>query len=150
MKNYKVSISRMAHAVKMFFLGGVLAMTCSCEDFLTISPTDKIILEDFWKSKEDVNNMLFESYRLMASSDFLNRLIVWGEMRSDNVVEGNYETRENIIYHLTMNEEWEIDCEVSSSNNIWYLFVNHEKKVSVSINCGMDSIFDDIVITKFS
>lgn len=66
------------------------------------------------------------------------------------VVEGNYETRENIIYHLTMNEEWEIDCEVSSSNNIWYLFVNHEKKASVSINCGMDSIFDDIVITKFN
>ena len=66
------------------------------------------------------------------------------------VVEGNYETRENIIYHLTMNEEWEIDCEVSSSNNIWYLFVNREKKASVSIDCGMDSIFDDIVITKFN
>ena len=66
------------------------------------------------------------------------------------IVEGDYETRENIIYHLTMNEEWEIDCEVSSSNNIWYLFVNHEKKASVSINCGMDSLFDDIVITKFN
>ena len=66
------------------------------------------------------------------------------------VVEGNYETRENIIYHLTMNEEWEIDCEVSSSNNIWYLFVNREKKASVSINCGVDSLFDDIVITKFN
>ena len=49
-----------------------------------------------------------------------------------------------------MNEEWEIDCEVSSSNNIWYLFVNREKKVSVSIDCGMDKIFDDIVITKFN
>ena len=71
-------------------------------------------------------------------------------LEKEYVVEGNYETRENIIYHLTMNEEWEIDCEVSSSNNIWYLFVNHEKKVSVSINCGMDSLFDDIVITKFN
>lgn len=71
-------------------------------------------------------------------------------VEKEYVVEGSYETRENIIYHLTMNEEWEIDCEVSSSNNIWYLFVNHEKKASVSINCGMDSIFDDIIITKFN
>lgn len=125
MKNYKVSISRMAHAVKMFFLGGVLAMTCSCEDFLTISPTDKIILEDFWKSKEDVNNMLFESYRLMASSDFLNRLIVWGEMRSDNVVEGNYGGNNEIKYIMEANllpnnsyASWDVFYKIINNCNI--------------------------------
>ena len=66
------------------------------------------------------------------------------------VVEGNYETRENIIYNLTMNKDWELDAEISSSNNIWYLFVNDKMKARVSINCGIDSIFDDIVITKFN
>lgn len=79
---------------------------------------------------------------------YINSLPPTDSYEKEYVVEGNYETRENIIYSLTMNEEWEIDCEVSSSNNIWYLFVNHEKKVSVSINCGDDKFFDDIVITK--
>lgn len=66
------------------------------------------------------------------------------------VVEGNYETRENIIYYLTMDKEWDIECEMSSSNNIWYLFVNKNFNVSVSINCGTDSFYNDIVLTKFN
>lgn len=64
-------------------------MTCSCNDFLTIFPTDKIVLEDFWKSKEDVENVVAESYRLMTQWDFTSRLLVWGELRGDNVIEGN-------------------------------------------------------------
>ena len=66
------------------------------------------------------------------------------------VVEGNYETRENIIYHLTMNKDWDLSCDLSSSDNIWYLFVNEKLKASVSINCGTDSFYDDIVLTKFN
>lgn len=66
------------------------------------------------------------------------------------VVEGNYEIRENIIYYLTMDREWDIECEISSSNNIWYLFVNKNVNVSVSINCGTDSFYNDIVLTKFN
>ena len=64
-------------------------MTCSCNDFLTIFPTDKIVLEDFWKTKEDVENVVAESYRLMTQWDFTSRLLVWGELRGDNVIEGN-------------------------------------------------------------
>lgn len=66
------------------------------------------------------------------------------------VVEGNYETRENIIYHLTMNKDWDLSCDLSSSDNIWYLFVNENLKASVSINCGTNSFYDDIVLTKFN
>lgn len=64
-------------------------MICSCNDFLTIFPTDKIVLEDFWKTKEDVENVVAESYRLMTQWDFTSRLLVWGELRGDNVIEGN-------------------------------------------------------------
>lgn len=79
----------MVQITKSLLLGCVVAATCSCDDFLTISPTDKIVLEDFWKTKEDVENVVLESYRLMAHKDFTYRLLVWGEMRSDNVKEGN-------------------------------------------------------------
>lgn len=91
MKSFKNNISRFSHAIKTIALGAVLAMTCSCEDFLTIYPTDKVVLENYWKTKTDVENMVANSYRLMIQSDFTDRLIVWGELRGDNVVEGTYD-----------------------------------------------------------
>ena len=98
MKNYKILTSRMTRAVRILLLGGMVAMTCSCDDFLTIAPTNKIVKEDFWKTKGDVESVLAESYRLMTTSDFLNRLIVWGELRSDNVIEGNFGGNNEIKY----------------------------------------------------
>lgn len=89
MNNDKRIITRIARAAKALFLVAVVSMTCACNDFLTISPTDKIVLEDFWKSKQDVESVVAESYRLMTQKDFTYRLLVWGEMRSDNVIEGN-------------------------------------------------------------
>lgn len=125
MKNYKILNSRVARVVKMCVLGCVVAMTCSCEDFLTIYPTDKIILEDFWKSKEDVNNVVAESYRLMTTSDYLNRLIVWGELRSDNVIEGNYGGNNNIKYIMEANllpnnpyATWDVFYKIINNCNI--------------------------------
>ena len=98
MKNYKILTSRMTRAVRILLLGGMMAVTCSCDDFLTIAPTNKIVKEDFWKTKGDVESVLAESYRLMTTSDFLNRLIVWGELRSDNVIEGNFGGNNEIKY----------------------------------------------------
>ena len=89
MNNNKRIITSVSRIARAFFLGCVVAMTCSCEDFLTIYPTDKIVREDFWKSKGDVENVVAEAYRLMSQPDFTYRLIVWGEMRGDNVIEGN-------------------------------------------------------------
>lgn len=125
MKNYKILNSRLARVAKICILGCVVAMTCSCEDFLTIYPTDKIILEDFWKSKEDVNNVVAESYRLMTTSDYLNRLIVWGELRSDNVIEGNYGGNNNIKYIMEANllpnnpyATWDVFYKIINNCNI--------------------------------
>ena len=79
MNNDKRIITRIARATKALFLVSMVAMTCACNDFLTITPTDKIVLEDFWKSKEDVQSVVAESYRLMTQKDFTYRLLVWGE-----------------------------------------------------------------------
>ena len=59
----------------------------SCNDFLTIYPTDKTIGEDFWKSKEDVKNMVTGAYGQMISEGCQEKAIVWGAFRSDELVQ---------------------------------------------------------------
>lgn len=86
----KMNISRFCQTIKTLALVAVVAMTSSCEDFLTILPTDKVVLENYWKTKTDVENMVANSYRKMLERSFTDRLIVWGELRADNVIEGSY------------------------------------------------------------
>lgn len=63
---------------------GLLALS-SCTDFLTITPSDKTVLEDYWKSKDDVDQMATGAYKELTAGDLIERLIVWGEYRSDEV-----------------------------------------------------------------
>lgn len=58
----------------------------SCTDFLTIYPTDRIVGEDFWKSKADVDQMVDGCYLSMLSGDVQSRAIIWGAYRSDELV----------------------------------------------------------------
>lgn len=56
----------------------------SCEDFLTITPTDRIVEEDFWQDKNDLHSAVMACYKRMVSNDMLEKYIYWGEERSDN------------------------------------------------------------------
>ena len=69
-------------------LCSVVALT-SCNDFLGTVPLNEIVLENFWETEEEVNSVVMSCYSRMAQGDFLTRLILWGELRSDNVVAGN-------------------------------------------------------------
>ena len=59
----------------------------SCNDFLTIYPTDKTIGEDFWKTKEDVKNMVTGAYGNLTSEACQEKAIIWGAYRSDELVQ---------------------------------------------------------------
>ena len=58
----------------------------SCLDTI-ILPEDKTVDEDFWKTKDDVSSMVNAAYAGMTDEDVLTRLIVWGEFRSDELVQ---------------------------------------------------------------
>ena len=75
------------HIVKTAFVmaAGILSLT-SCEDFLTIYPTDKTVEEDFWKKKADVEQMVTGAYAAVLSGDIQERAIMWGAFRSDELV----------------------------------------------------------------
>lgn len=69
-------------------LCAVSALT-SCSDFLNTVPLNEIVEDNFWENEEEVNSVVMSCYSRMAQGDFLTRLILWGELRSDNVVAGN-------------------------------------------------------------
>ena len=60
-------------------------MMVSCVDTV-ILPEDKTVDEDFWKSKSDVELMVNGAYHSMLSADVIKRLIVWGDLRSDELL----------------------------------------------------------------
>ena len=57
----------------------------SCVDTI-ILPDDKTVDEDFWKSKSDVALMVNGAYKALLNDDVMRRLLVWGGLRSDELL----------------------------------------------------------------
>lgn len=68
----------------------------SCNDFLTIYPTDKTIGEDAWNTKRDVDNMVAGVYREMISGEIQNRVVIWGAFRSDELAKNTNYSNSNL------------------------------------------------------
>ena len=57
----------------------------SCTDYLTIIPPEINTEENFWQTKDDVNGILATAYLKLLGTDAIQRAIVWGELRADNL-----------------------------------------------------------------
>ena len=68
-------------------LFAVLCMS-SCEDFLSTVPLNEIVLENFWENEDEVTSVVASCYSGMTDNNFLTRIMLWGEMRSDNMSKG--------------------------------------------------------------
>lgn len=66
---------------------GLVGLT-SCDDFLSIEPQNDIVLENYWTEEADVNSVLNSCYAQLESRECISRMIVWGELRSDNMTTG--------------------------------------------------------------
>jgi len=73
----------------LFLAGGLLLLggtVQSCEDYLTVYPTDKTTDEDFWTDKNDLSNVRTAAYSQISSAGVTGRILLWGEARSDNFI----------------------------------------------------------------
>ena len=84
---------------KLFLAGGLMltAGITSCDDYLTVLPTDQITEEDFWNDKNDLDNVRAAAYAKMISGGITDRMFLWGEVRSDNMKLNNL-SRTDIMY----------------------------------------------------
>ena len=73
------------YIAKCLLCCGATAALTACNDFLTIYPTDRVVGEDFWKTKADVNQMVDGCYKSMIDYSVQERAIMWGAYRSDEL-----------------------------------------------------------------
>lgn len=70
-------------------LAVTLITATSCTEWLDIKPDSEIVLDEFWQNESQVNQVLAACYRSMTEKDVIARMLVWGELRSDDVTFGN-------------------------------------------------------------
>lgn len=84
-------------------LGGLT----SCDDFLTIHPSNQIVEEEFWEDKGDLESAVAACYQKMTRAEMTTRYVIWGECRSDNFVMNNEGFLTNLMKaNLSENDEY--------------------------------------------
>lgn len=63
-------------------LGLMAVVTSSCDDWLTIYPTDRVVEENFWEDRNDLDAVRYGAYKQMANT--VNKMAEWGDLRSDS------------------------------------------------------------------
>ena len=61
----------------------------SCSDYLDVLPLNEVVLENYWTKKDDVTSELNGCYESLTSEGSLERMGIWGELRSENLVQGS-------------------------------------------------------------
>lgn len=71
-------------------------MMNSCDSWLELYPEGQTLLEDYWKSADDIESVLATCYLSMMEANYLQRAVVWGELRSDNMEKGQKASTEQL------------------------------------------------------
>jgi hypothetical protein len=87
----------------------------ACSDWLEIKPLDRTVQEDFWKTQADVESVVLACYRAMQEEGFMDKIIIGGEVRSDNVRPGT-DTK------LEMRQIMNVDIQPSNGKTSWIDF----------------------------
>ena len=110
-------------------LGACAVLTLgSCNDFLTIYPTDKTTGKDYWKTKDQVDNMVTGAYTGMIAYNVQERSIVWGALRSDELVKRSSLSNTTIDNVLAMN------LLPSNGYNSWSSFYSVINRCNIVLN----------------
>ena len=128
---------------KLFAMAAMLvAGLSSCNDFLTIYPTDKTIGEDFWKTKDDVKGMVTGAYASMISYDCQTRAIIWGAYRSDELVKyKNYNSTD-------LDNISAVNLLPQNGYNSWGAFYDVINRCNIVLNHAADVMELDPAFTK--
>ena len=116
--------------IKSLVLVGAASMALSsCGDFLYIEPKTFVSEENFWNERTDIDQMVAGTYVKMQSADFLQRLIMWGETRSDEITEGR-NAADDLDLYRTLKE----DLKSNNAFTDWSSFYSVIGQCNIIIN----------------
>ncbi len=127
----------------------VLSMTLlftqtSCKDFLDQKPTDGLVLEEYWKNKEEVLSTLGGAYQLLSELDYT--LFVLGELRGDMIAPNGTRTaaseRDLMSSNIETNQAYAKWDKLYSTINI----CNHVIEFTPGVN---DPTFTDYIKQQY-
>jgi len=123
-KNIKKQLTKLSFVICSVSFS--IALT-SCDDFLSILPMNEVVLENFWTEKADVNSVVNSCYEALQNSDVQQRMGVWGELRSDNMVAGSNVSneiseilKENILESNSMSDWSKFYTVINRCNTVCY------------------------------
>jgi starch-binding outer membrane protein, SusD/RagB family len=70
----------------IYFVSALLSLTTSCANFLDLKPKDNLVQDEFWQNKEQVNSAVAACYASMNETGYMDRVIMWGELRAEMLV----------------------------------------------------------------
>ena len=88
-KKHKLYKKVFAGLSYLLFYSATPLMLNSCSDFLDILPMNEVVLQNYWTEKADVSSVMNSCYESLEHSDALTRMMVWGELRSENLRAGS-------------------------------------------------------------
>lgn len=100
----------------------VTTFMLSCSDWLTLTPEDGVIREEFWQTKEHVNSAVIGCYASLLNGP-VEKMFLWGELRTDMIDNG-------VIVNGSYSQV--IDGEISAENSV----VNWSSLYSTINNCN--------------
>lgn len=89
----------------------------SCSDFLEVKPQNVTVEDEFWNEKADVDQMMTGLYASLQDAGVVERMMIWGEFRSDNVTSGN-----NIEKDASLQKIFKEDIDASNGYTTWTPF----------------------------
>lgn len=129
--------------IKVCVVAAVAVVTMSsCNDFLTIYPTDKTIGEDFWKSKSDVQEMVAGAYKSMISYGCQERAIMWGAYRSDELVKYSGHT------NTSLDNISAVNLLPTNGYNDWSAFYSVINRCNIVLNHAPEVMENDPEFTE--
>ena len=79
----------MKKKLKYILSGFLFLFLIGCSEWLVVKPESEIILDEYWRSASDVNSVVASCYRRLTEPDIIARMMIWGELRSDNITVGS-------------------------------------------------------------
>ena len=89
----------------------------SCSDFLELEPLNEIVLERFWNEESDIENIVAGCYSALQSGDVVDRMMAWGEYRSDNIIGGT-----NVQNNVSLVNIFKENLNASNGFTTWNAF----------------------------